>query len=162
MGNSVKTDPITTTYDFEAYPLGTEYVQSADENNAANSTHYGPKTWVFILAEAVIAEGTLVELAADEAPFNGIICATEATPAGNLIGVGGHAIASGKYGWVVKNGICECLSSDGGIQAREALVSHTSGAVDTFADGEEEGVIGVALHDDGSAAGLFTCKIFIP
>ena len=87
--------------------------------------------------------------------------AAAATVAGAILGVAGHAIAAGSYGWIVKQGVTEC-KGDGGVSQGDAIVSHTSGQVDTMADGEEEAVIGVALEDDGSAGDLFTCKVFIP
>ena len=162
---TVKTDAITTQYDNEVYALGTEFVQSADENNAANSTHYGPKTWVFIFndeASTALAEGDLVSIdTGDYAPFHGIVSAAAATSAGLSLGVAGHAIAAGKYGWIVKKGICEA-KGDGSVNQGELIVSHTSGQVDTMGSAEEAAIIGVALEDDGSAGDKFTVKVDIP
>ena len=93
--------------------------------------------------------------------INSFAAAAAATPAGAILGVAGHAIAAGSYGWIVKEGICEC-KGDGSVAQGEAIVSHTSNQVDTMASDEEEAVIGVALEADGSAGDLFTCKVFIP
>jgi|13_taG_2_1085334.scaffolds.fasta_scaffold60527_2 hypothetical protein len=164
-GNQVKTDALSTVYDSEVYPLGSTFVQSPDENNAANSTHYGEKTWVFVFndeASTAWAEGDLISIdTGDYAPYHGIVSAAAATVAGSILGAAGHAVAAGKYGWVVQRGVCEC-KGDGSVSQGEAIVSHTSGQVDTMGSGEEVGIIGVALEDDGSAGDLFTCKIAIP
>ena len=67
---SVKTDPLSTVYDFEAYALGTEYVEPSDdvEGNltgvsadvtAAKWLGKGPRTWVFVKAETVATKGQL-------------------------------------------------------------------------------------------------------
>jgi len=171
MGNSVKTDAITQTYTSEVYPLGTEYVQSADENLAANSTHFGPKTWVFVFndeASTAFAEGDSISIDMTSsttseryAPFHGILSAAGGTSAGLMIGIAGHAIAAGSYGWVVKKGVCEA-KGDGSVNQGDVIVSHTSNQVSTMATSEEKAIIGVALEDDGSAGDLFTVKIDVP
>ena len=160
---TVKTDAISTTYTYEAYALGTEYVQSADENLAANSTHYGPKTWVFVYNDGTaLTEGDLVSIdTSDYAPFHGIVSAAAATSAGLILGIAGHAIAAGSYGWIVKKGICEA-KGDGSVNQGDVIVSHTSGQVDTMGSAEEVAILGVALEDDGSAGDLFTVKIDVP
>lgn len=158
-------DELTATFTDERYPLGSIRLQTADENKAANSSHIGPKYWVFVFndeASTDFAEGDLVSIdTSDYAPYHGIQSAAAATVAGAILGVAGHAIAAGSYGWIVKQGVTEC-KGDGSVSQGDAIVSHTSGQVDTMADGEEEAVIGVALEDDGSAGDLFTCKVFIP
>ena len=45
---TVKTDALSTTYTSEVYPVGTRYVQKADEVNAASSSHYGDREWIFV------------------------------------------------------------------------------------------------------------------
>jgi hypothetical protein len=154
-----------STYTTEQYPLGTLRTQEADEVNSANSTHYGDRTWVFVYndeASTAWTEGDLISIdTGDYAPYHGIVSAAAATVAGALLGVAGGGVTAGYYGWVIKSGVCEC-KGDGSVGQGEAIVSHTSGQVDTMADGEEEGVFGVALEDDGSAGDKFTCKINIP
>ena len=72
-----------------------------------------------------------------------------------VLGVAGHAIAAGSYGWIVCHGICEA-KGDGSVAQGEAIVSHTSGQVDTMGTNEEPSIIGMALENDGSAGDLFT------
>ena len=162
---SVAGDGFSAVYDNEVYPLGTLRTQSADEVNAANSTHYGDRTWVFVYndeASTAWAEGDLISIdTGDYAPFHGIVSAAAATVAGALLGVAGGALAAGKYGWVIKSGVCEA-KGDGSVSQGDAIVSHTSGQVDTMGSGEEAAIIGVALEDDGSAGDKFTVKVFIP
>jgi len=158
-------DEITATFTDERYDLGTVRYQTAEENEAANSSHIGPKVWVFVYndeASTAFAEGDLVSIdTGDYAPYHGIVSAAAATPAGAILGVAGHAIAAGSYGWIVKQGITEC-KGDGSVAQGESIVSHTSGQVDTMGSGEEQAIIGVALEADGSAGELFTCKVNIP
>ena len=168
---TVKTDALTTQYDNEVYALGTEFVQLADENLAANATHFGPKTWVFVFNDETstdFTEGDLIKIDTTSAtvserytPFHGILSNAEATSAGLMIGIAGHTIAAGKYGWIVKKGVCEA-KGDGSVNQGELIVSSASGRVDTMASGEEAAIIGVALEDDGSAGDKFTVKVDIP
>ena len=160
---TVKTDALSTTYTSEAYALGTEYVQPADENLAANSTHYGPKTWVFVYNDGTaFAEGDVISIdTSDYAPFHGILCTAAARSAGLILGIAGHAIAAGSYGWIVKKGVCEAKGG-GSVNQGDVIVSHTSNQVRTMGSAEEVAILGVALHDDGSAGDLFTVKIDIP
>lgn len=158
-------DEITATFTDERYPLGAIRFQNASDNKAGNASHIGPKYWVFVFndeASTAFAEGDLISIdTGDYAPYNGIVSAAAATVAGAILGVAGHAIPAGSYGWIVKQGITEC-KGDGSVAQGEAIVSHTSGQVDTMGSGEEAGIIGVALEADGSAGDLFTCKVFIP
>lgn len=157
-------DEISATFTDERYSLGAIRFQGADDNKNANATHIGPKYWVFVFNDDVsaFAQGTLVSIDTnDYAPYHGLISAAAATVAGAMLGVAGHAIPAGSYGWIVKQGVTECMG-DGDVVQGEAIVSHASGRVDTMATDEEEAVIGVALENDGSAGELFTCKVFIP
>tara|TARA_R100000234_G_scaffold33983_1_gene20043 strand:- start:14711 stop:15241 length:531 start_codon:yes stop_codon:yes gene_type:complete len=157
--------PFAAVYDNEVYPLGTLRTQPADEVVASNSTHSGDRTWVFVFndeASTAFAQGDLISIdTGDYAAFNGIVSAAAATSAGLILGVAGGAIAAGKYGWIIKSGICEA-KGDGSVNQGELIVSHTSGQVDTMGSGEEAAIIGVALEDDGSAGALFTVKVDIP
>ena len=157
-------DEITKTFTDERYPLGAIRFQNASDNKAGNASHIGPKYWVFVYndeASTAFAEGDSISIdVSDYAPYHGVVSA-DTYPAGLILGIAGHAIPAGSYGWIVKQGITEC-KGDGSIAQGAAIVSHSSGQVDTMADGEEEAVIGVALEADGSARDLFTCKVFIP
>ena len=163
MGNTVKTDAITQTYTSEVYPLGSRYIQSPDENNAANSTHYGEKRWVFVVNKdtAAFAEGDCIMLNTDYAPFNGIKSTTSGLTKGRVLGIAGHAIAAGSYGWIVQQGICE-VNTDGTVGAGELLTSHGSGQVSEMGSAEEAGVFGTAFEADSGSAAKITAMIYLP
>lgn len=57
------------------------------------------------------------------------------------------------YGWILVSGDYATVNTDGGVAAAgEALVGHSvDGEVDTFADGEEEQVVGVSLAADDAS-----------
>ena len=160
----VKTDALNTTYTYEQYALGSRYVQPADENVAANSTHYGEKTWVFVYndeASTAWAEGDVIMLDnSDYAPYNGLL-STATLHVHRILGVAGHAIAAGSYGWIVVKGVCE-VKCDGGVVQGDRLVAHasTAGIADTItlnADAPPdtlECAFGMALENDaGSSSG---------
>ena len=165
-GNQVKTDAISTTYTYEAYPLGTRFTQSPDENNAANSTHYGEKTWVFVYndeASTAFAEGDVLFLDSDYAAFNAIL-STTTLHVHRVLGVAGHAIAAGSYGWIVVNGVCE-VGAVSSVAQGDRLVSAASANATTLtlnADATTDNlecVFGMALEADGSAGSNATCWI---
>ena len=169
-GNRAKTDPITTTYTKKVYPLGTTFVQSPDENNKANSTHYGEKTWVFVYndeASTAFAEGDVLFLDSDYAPYNAIL-ATTTLHVHRVLGVAGHAIAAGSYGWVVVKGVCE-VGAVSTVAQGDRLVSAASANATTLtlnADATTDNlecVFGMALEANGGSTGdLITAVIAMP
>ena len=161
---TVKTDAITTAYDSAVYPVGTRYVQPADEVTAANSTHFGDREWIFVFndeATTAFAEGDVIMLDnSDYAPYNGLL-STATLHQHRILGVAGGAIAAGKYGWIIAKGVGE-VKCDGGVVAGDRLVAHasTAGIADTVvlnADATTDNlecVFGMALEADaGSSAG---------
>ena len=166
---TVKTDAISTTYTSEVYPVGTRYVQSADEVNAANSTHYGDREWIFVYndeASTAFAEGNIIMLDnTDYQPFHGLL-STATIHRHRMLGVAGHAIAAGSYGWIIAKG-CGEVQCDGGVAQGDRIVSGASGIADTIVvdssatTDELECVIGMALEADaGSSSGdKATCWI---
>jgi len=160
----VSKDWVSAQYDDEVYPLGTRRVQLADEVNAANSTHYGDRTWVFVYndeASADFAEGDCIQLDTDYAPFHGIKSAASGLTKGRVLGIAGGALAAGKYGWIVQNGICE-VNTDGSVGAGELLTSHTSGQVSEMGSAEEASVFGTAFEGDSGSAAKITAIIYLP
>ena len=156
----VKTDPLSTTYTTEQYALGSRYTQPADENIAANSTHYGEKTWVFVYndeASTAWAEGDVIFLDSDYAAYNGIL-ATTTLHVHRVLGVAGHAIAAGSYGWIVVKGICE-VGAVSTVAQGDRLVSAASANATTLtlnADATSDNlecVFGMALEANGGSTG---------
>ena len=159
---TVKTDALSTTYTSEVYSLGTRYVQPADEVNAANSTHYGDRTWVFIYNDGTaLVEGDCVQLDTDYAPFHGIKSAASGLTKGRVLGIAGGAIPAGEYGWIIQNGICE-VNTDGTVGAGELLTSHTSGQVSEMGSDEEASVFGTAFEGDSDSPAKITAIIYLP
>ena len=167
---TVKTDAIDATYTYEAYPVGTRYVQPADEVNAANSTHYGDREWIFVYNDdsSAFAEGNVIMLdSGDYAPFHGLL-STATLHVYRILGVAAHAIAAGSYGWIIAKGSGE-VQCDGGVSQGDRLVAHasTAGIADTITLDSSattdnlECVFAMALEDDaGSSSGdKATCWI---
>lgn len=166
----VRTDAIDTTYTSEVYPVGTRYVQPADEVNAANSTHYGDREWIFVYNDdsSAFAEGNVIMLDnSDYAPFHGLL-STATLHVYRILGVAAHAIPAGSYGWIIAKGSGE-VQCDGGVAQGDRLVAHasTAGIADTItlnADATTDNlecVFAMALEADaGSSSGdKATCWI---
>ena len=165
----VKTEALSDTYTSEVYPVGTRYVQPADEVNAANSTHYGDREWVFVYNDdaSAFAEGNVIMLDnSDYAPYHGLL-STATLHVYRILGVAGHAIAAGSYGWIIAKGVGE-VQCDGSVAQGDRLVAHasTAGIADTIAVNADattdnlECAFGMALEADGSGSGAkATCWI---
>ena len=164
-----KSEPLSTVYDSEVYAVGTRYVQPADEVNAANSTHYGDREWIFVYNNddsSAFAEGNVIMLDnSDYAPFHGLL-STATIHRHRILGVAGAALAAGKYGWIIAKGVCE-VQCDGGVAQGDRIVSAASGVADTIVVNSDattdtlECAIGMALEADaGSSSGdLATCWV---
>ena len=167
---TVKTDAITTAYDSAVYPVGTRYVQPADEVNAANSTHYGDREWIFVYndeASTAFAEGDVLFLDSDYAPYHAILSTTP-LHVHRVLGVAGHAIAAGKYGWIIAKGVCEvgAVSSvsqgDRLVSAADANATTLTLNADATAD-NLECVFGMALEaNSGSTGDKITAIVSMP
>jgi len=165
----VSKDWVSAQYDDEVYPVGTRRVQLADEVNAANSTHYGDREWIFVYndeASADFAEGDVIMLDnSDYQPYHGLK-STATLHKFRILGVAGGTISAGKYGWIVASGVCE-VTCDGGVAQGDRIVAHASTAAtaDTLtlnADATTDNlecVFGMALEADGSAGSKATCII---
>ena len=167
---TVKTDAITTAYDSAVYPGGTRYVQPADEVNAANSTHYSDREWIFVYndeASTAFAEGDVLFLDSDYAPYHAIL-STTTLHVHRVLGVAGHAIAAGKYGWIIAKGVCEvgAVSSvsqgDRLVSAADANATTLTLNADATAD-NLECVFGMALEaNSGSTGDKITAIVSMP
>lgn len=160
--------PFASQYDDEVYPVGTRRVQSADEVNAANSTHYGDREWVFVYNDDAtdFAEGDVIMLDnSDYQPYHGLK-STATLHKFRILGVAGGALAAGKYGWIVTSGVCE-VTCGGSVNQGDRIVSHSSTAaqaesltINTSATTDNlECVFGMALEADSSAGSKATCII---
>ena len=155
MSNSAWPDLVTKIYADERFKLGTERVETPQEVNASDSTHYGARTWVFVKTTAALAKGEVVTPLTGtgaKTPFVVVQATAAAAKAIIVQGVAQHAITLAEpYGWVVKSGMCEVLC-DGGVTGRASIVTDSvAGKVTNMVAGQEHAVIGVALEDDGIA-----------
>ena len=149
-------------YDDEVYPLGSLRVQPADEVAAGDSSHSGDRTWIFIFNDGTaFSAGNVIvrdSSTTPAGPFDGVANTDQAAAVATL-GVAQHTIGAGKYGWIVKEGVCEVMAGDTGTDFKGAtLVTAASGddqsaGVDVFAGGEEHLVIGYGLDAGGGVAG---------
>jgi hypothetical protein len=162
-GNQFKSSPIsdiTTADDDALYPLGSTYVEPADEVVAANSTHEGDRLWVYVKAGASgITANSVVARAVGTSPFTGDDGAATSTAA-EVIGIANYAIATGKYGWVIRRGCAEadCLSVTQGVD----IVAANSGEVNDVASPDDTArfLLGTAL--DTAATALGTVYLTLP
>jgi hypothetical protein len=180
LGNAVKSDPLSTVYTTEQYPLGTTYLESADEvaaNGSGVTTNTytlltGDREWVFIKSDGTIAAGDLVKRTTDGAPFVGQQDNSDEGPKWDMLGVADHAIASGSYSWVIKRGACvvqavaavaagNLLASDGNTTAGEVSIVTGTGASMLA-----QSILGISLETEAagaeSGAGYVCARIDIP
>jgi hypothetical protein len=159
LGNQVKTEPLSTTYTYEAYPVGTLYVEPADEvvangSGVSTTTSYpllkGDRTWIFIKAGAAIPAGACLKRSSSTDPFVGAENDADGMTPKLLLGVADHAISNTYYGWVIAQGCCvvECSA---GVTAGHNLDTDGStgnaGSVDTSAGVTASGNLGIALEN---------------
>jgi len=116
-------DAVTVVDDTELYELGTEWFMDSEEAVAVDSTVAGPQLWVYVFndeAPTPWAKGTVVAVDAATANYDGIV-AVASTPSNRLLGVAQHAIAAGKYGWILARGIGHVLAGTETIDADEGV-----------------------------------------
>ena len=156
-GNQFKSEPLTTTYTTEQYPLGTIFEQQADEVVAATHTDgttslglKGDRTWMFVKAAGALAVyDCCIVNAADTATvsFEVIQSDTAGDNSLDVVGVAQNAIALNSYGWIVVRGEC-VVNGAASITAGQFLDTHTGGQVD---DSTAAGtLIGKALTATGT------------
>lgn len=119
---------------------------------------FGPRIyrWVQMTGSAA-ARGSVLCRAAAATAGGRWICtlgdadAAHAGNAFNCAGVAQHAIPENYYGWVLKQGR-GVVQTDGGVVADDIIeIDTTAGRTDTFASGNENLVIGVALAADDAS-----------
>ena len=155
-GNQFKSSPIsdiTVADDGELYPVGSTYLESADNVVAANSTHEGERLWVYIKGgSGAVTINSVVARDVGASPFTGSDGAATSAAA-EVIGIANYAIATGKYGWVIRRGCAEadCLSVTAGVD----IVPANAGEVNDVASPDDTArfLIGTALDTAATAVG---------
>ena len=155
LGNQFKSSPIsdiTAADTVELYPVGSTYLEPADEVVAADATHEGDRLWVYVKGgSGGITTESVVARATGASPFTGII-GVAANTAVEVIGISAYAIAEDSYGWVVRRG---CVEADGlSVTQGVDIVPAAAGEVtDTGGAGAEDHIIGTALDAASTAVG---------
>lgn len=190
LGNRVKTDELGTTYDNEVYPLGTTYVQLADEVSgqdllkadqtvaftvatpAAANLQQGNRTWIFVEAGENITAGDLckIDTTAAGTPYKIHRADAAGTYTYLLRGVAQFNIDSGKYGWICVRGTV-VVQAAAAVAAGNSLQSTTTaGEVAAITIDYTAGtpvvvpsVVGIALdaEDGASRYGAGFCQAII-
>ena len=168
LGNQFKSEPLTTTYTTEQYPVGTTYLESADEVTAAEHTDgtalglKGDRTWIFVKASAAITIYDCCIVASPTGTVSYEVIQSDAAGDNSLdvVGVAQSAIASGSYGWIVRDGEC-VVNGAAGITTGLLLDTHTGGQVD---DSTAAGtLIGKALSaTDTPVSGTIRARLRLP
>ena len=160
LGNQVKTEPLSTTYTYEAYPLGSTFLQHASDvaveaGNSGVSTTVsfgllqGDREWVFVYAKELISAGFLCEWDFDHGIAYSIEPATTTDQIiQTLAGVADNAIAAGSYGWICKKGTVVVWAHGDVAGVGEPLASQgADGQVDD--DGAAGTCLGMSLEAEG-------------
>tara|TARA_R110000824_G_scaffold46736_2_gene133924 strand:+ start:3289 stop:3825 length:537 start_codon:yes stop_codon:yes gene_type:complete len=176
---TVKTDSINTTYTYEAYDLGTEYIQPATdvrsgESGVDSSVTFdllqGDRTCVFVYAIEAITAGQLcewdfTEYTTDKCKAYYVEpCDADAVTPYLLAGVADQAIAAGSYGWIIKKGVV-VVKAEGAVTVPNALDSDgaTGGEGCVMNTAGVDGNIGYTLEDlDETKTGFIQAYINIP
>jgi hypothetical protein len=159
----------SATYSYEAYPLGTIAVESADEVAAATHTDgtalglKGDRVWMFVRAKSTLTiyDCCIVDTA-DTATvsFEVIPSDTAGDNALDVVGVAQNAFTDEYYGWVVVAGEC-VVNAAAGVTAGLFIDTHSGGQVD---DSTAAGtLIGKALSATGTpVSGTIRARIRLP
>ena len=155
-------DAVTVVDDSEQYDLGTEWAMSADEvASLALTSVTGPCIWRYVKISTAVVAGEVVGRDTGKA-YEGTEAGAVAAVA--CLGAAQFAIGTGKYGWLLRNGVGLLAAADtGGDQEDDPLATAGSGRVDPMAAGEEHQVVGFGLADAAATAGAtFQAYISIP
>lgn len=133
LGNQFKSAELGGTgtsavYDDARYPLGTTYLEPADEVTAADASLGGDRVWIFVKAGAAIAVNDLCAGAVADRYLASPSAATANLNPHMLVGVASHAIAINKYSWIIAQG--EAVVKSAGVSAGNVIVTvATAGTV---------------------------------
>lgn len=155
-GNQFKSEPLTTTYTTEQYPLGTIFVQQADEVAAATHTDgttslglKGDRTWMFVQAGVAVNIYDACVINAIATPL--VVKPTDADGSANylFVGIAQGAIALNSYGWIVVRGEC-VVKGAASITAGQLLDTNGSTAGQLDDDTTVAQLVGRALTATGT------------
>jgi len=155
---TVKTDALSTTYSYEAYPLGTRYVERADEVVAAVHSDgtslalQGDRTWLFVRASVALGAYECAnqnDVTGSNSRYNVKPTVSDDDASMRVIGVAQTAIAITYYGWIVVEGQAVVKASS--ITGGEFVVTKGTTAAGNVDNGTTAGtLIGIALTTTNS------------
>lgn len=141
---------LTTVDTTPSYPLGYTVVVPAKGDGLGN------QVWIYVKSEDVIVQGSVVSRKAGESTYIGILAPIDSTIS-RVIGVAQHAIASGSYGFILREGVGEVLADAGGVTADLGLMLGDAAGTADAASAVTTDSFGVATET--VASGLATCRI---
>lgn len=100
-------DPTKVTGAQQFLPLGylwTSLPGVDDNGTGVNAVDKGTRTWIYIKAQGVLANGQVVARVTGSQDYVGDVAAT-GTASPNIIGVAQYAIAAGEYGFIMREGL---------------------------------------------------------
>ena len=144
-------DPTKVTGAEQILPLGylwTSLPGIDDNGTGTNGKNQGTRTWVYIKADGILANGQVVARVTGDKDYVGDVAAT-GTASPNILGVAQYAIAAGEYGFIMRDGVAE-VAHDAtlGAAANGTVVvasASTAGRVDNLV------ASGVAYDQDEAA-----------
>ena len=159
MATSAGAVELTKVDSTQQFPLGLEHtVEPVMAGIASASLNRGVQVWVYVEAAAALTAYIPTARSAGATTYKGTDTAVAADAPARILGVPQHAIASGKYGWILKRGLGE-VKSPTGTTANEAIIPENGGA--KVAGASTDASIGLATETVG--AGLVaTCYINCP
>jgi len=162
MATSAGAVELSKVDDTQQFPLGLEHtVEPVMAGIASADLNRGVQVWVYIESAATLVAGSVCGRADGTTTLENIsLCPASASPM-EVVGVAQHAIASGKYGWILKRGLGEVEADSGGITANTAIVPGDAAGHAGDVAAVTDHAIGYATEAAASGA-LATCYINCP
>lgn len=136
------------------HPLGSLFVEST------TTADTGPAVWIYVYNDSggALAQGDVLVRKSATSTYNVRKSATTSDPA-CVVGIAQHAIADGKYGWVLRRGVGEVsMDAAGSAKDKGIKVSNATAGTAEQVGGVTEAAFGWAI-DDAITSALCTCFI---
>jgi hypothetical protein len=149
--------------------LGSLYVEPAgfgsdrDPAVLGSKADRGPRTWIYVYNDSGVSlvRGSVCVRKAATQTYN-VRKSTFATPqnVNMVVGISDTTIATGSYGWIIREGMAEVLADAGGLTVDQAIVvgNNADGTADTIALAGTTVGFGFAT-EAALAAALATCWV---
>lgn len=107
------------------YPLGMRSTQSAKGAGSITADkNVGDRTWIYVYNDSGVdlAEGHVCIRKAGETKYHVRKSPAAAASSARVVGVAQHAIVTGSYGWILREGLGEVIADTGGLTADVGLI----------------------------------------